>query len=57
MASTHLFALKRKKELLDQQIREEMKHASHDEFLIRRKKEEKLHIKEQIARLEQSASA
>lgn len=57
MASTYLFALKRKKELLDQQIREEMKHASHDEFLIRRKKEEKLHIKEQIARLEQSASA
>lgn len=56
MASTHLFALKRKKELLEREIREELKHASCDQFLVRRKKEEKLHIKEQIARLEERAS-
>lgn len=55
MASTHLFALKKKKENLERDIRSEMSHPAHDHFMIRRLKEEKLHLKEQIERLERHA--
>lgn len=55
MASTYLFALKRKKDLLDERIHEEQLHPSCDHLAVRRMKEQKLHLKEQIERLQDHA--
>jgi hypothetical protein len=52
MASTHLFALKKKHETLNDKIREEYQHPAGNDFEIRRMKEERLHLREQIERLE-----
>lgn len=55
MAQAHLSALKRKHEALEEKIRQESAHAAKDESAIRRLKEQKLHLKEEIARLQGQA--
>ena len=52
MASTRLFALKMKHKKLEQEIREEHSHAYCDDFTVRRLKEQKLRLKEEIEKLE-----
>ncbi len=54
MASTHLFALKKKHDTLNNKIQEEYRHPASDDLQIRRLKEERLHLREQIERLEGS---
>lgn len=54
MPNSHLTSLQTKHEKLEQKIHEEAKHAAADELLIRRLKEEKLHIKEEIERLQKA---
>jgi len=51
MARTHLQALQRKKETLEQKIHRESTHAARNDLIIRRLKEQKLHLKEQIERM------
>lgn len=51
MVQAHLQALQRKHEELEARIHKEGKHAARDEDMIRRLKEQKLHVKEQIAKL------
>lgn len=53
MATAHLSALKKRHEDLDHRIDLELKHAARDEAQIRRLKEQKLHIKERIQRLQE----
>lgn len=53
MATAHLSALQKRHEDLEHRIRDEMKHAARDETEIRRLKEQKLHIKERIERLQE----
>ncbi len=56
MGSTHLFALKKKHESLEKRIHLEQASLSGDGILLRRLKEEKLHLKEQIYRIEESSA-
>ncbi len=48
---SHLTALERRHELLEQQIANEMQHPSQDVLKIQELKRKKLEIKDQIARL------
>jgi len=57
MATAHLSALQKRHEDLEYRIRSEMKHAARDETQIRRLKEQKLHIKERIERLQVGSAA
>jgi hypothetical protein len=52
MATAHLSALQKRHEDIEHRIRSEMKHAARDEAQIRRLKEQKLHLKERIERLQ-----
>jgi len=56
MQTAHLKALKTKHSKLEQDIHSEMAHASCDDNRIERLKKEKLHIKEQIARTQETGS-
>ena len=49
MAQAHLNALRKKHENLEQRIHDESNHAARNDLEIRRMKQEKLHIMEQIA--------
>ncbi|HYD18497.1 MAG TPA: DUF465 domain-containing protein [Patescibacteria group bacterium] len=51
MAQAHLHALQKRHAALEEKIRDEQMHASRNEFDIRRLKEQKLHVKEEIERL------
>lgn len=53
MATAHLSALQKKHEDLEDRLKVELKHAARDEAQIRRLKEQKLHIKERIERLQE----
>jgi len=55
MARTHIQALQRKKETLEEKIHRETTYAARNDQIIRRLKEEKLRLKEQIDRLQGSA--
>lgn len=55
MARTHIQALQRKKETLEEKIHRETNYAARNDQIIRRLKEEKLRLKEQIDRLQGSA--
>lgn len=52
MATAHLSALQRKHEELEDRIQGELKHVARDDTAIRRLKEQKLHIKERIERMQ-----
>lgn len=52
MASPHLKALKKRHADLEEKIRLEQAHAARNEGAVRRMKEQKLHIKEEIERLQ-----
>lgn len=54
MVHAHLQALQRKHEELEEKINQEAKHAARNDLAIRRLKEQKLLIKEQIARLDEN---
>ncbi|MEX0627536.1 MAG: DUF465 domain-containing protein [Cucumibacter sp.] len=49
---SHLAALQRRHQTLQQQIDEEMLHPSHDPLLINSLKRRKLEVKDEIVRLE-----
>ncbi len=57
MARTHLQALRRKKETLEEKIRRETTHAARNDMIIRRLKEEKLLLKERIERMQSQGSS
>ncbi|MBI1214714.1 MAG: DUF465 domain-containing protein [Alphaproteobacteria bacterium] len=57
MVHAHLQALQKKHEELEKQIHRENSHAARNDVAIRRLKEQKLHIKEQIERLDQNRAA
>jgi len=52
MATAHLSALQRRHEELEERLQGEMKHLARDDAAIRRLKEQKLHIKERIERMQ-----
>lgn len=52
MSAAHLTALKSKHEMIERSIHEEQKHPSVNSVIIERLKKQKLHIKEEIARME-----
>lgn len=52
MAQAHLKALKKRHADLEDKIHRETTHAARDEHAIRRLKEQKLIIKEQISRMQ-----
>jgi hypothetical protein len=52
MATAHLSALQRRHEELEARLKGELKHPARDEAVIRRLKEQKLHIKERIERMQ-----
>ncbi len=56
MGSTHLFALKKKHENIDRKIYEEQGRPASNDLQLRRLKEERLHLKEQIYRIEESTA-
>lgn len=49
---SHLSALERRHEQLDQQIGQELRHASSDQLKIQELKRKKLELKDQIFRLQ-----
>ncbi len=55
MATAHLSALRRRHEELEGRLEDELKHAARDELVIRRLKEQKLHLKERIERMREGA--
>ena len=55
MQTAHLKKLQQKHRDLEQRIHEELKHPSGDDLLIRRLKEEKLHLREEIERFSHAA--
>ncbi len=55
MPNTHLEALQRKHHVLEAKIHEELTHPASDDLKIRRLKEEKLHLKEEISRLQKAS--
>ena len=52
MQTSHLTALKKKHEKLEQTIRKELVHADRDDALIGKIKKEKLFLKEEIERMQ-----
>ena len=54
MLASRIESLQNKHEKLDEAIRKESLHAARDEALIEKLKKEKLQLKEEISRLEQS---
>lgn len=52
MATAHLSALQRRHEELEERLQGELKHVARDDTAIRRLKEQKLHIKERIERMQ-----
>lgn len=48
MSQNHVSALKKKHHDIEKKIREELKHPSRNEILLRRLRQEKLHIKEKL---------
>lgn len=55
MATAHLSALQRRHEELEERLQGELKHVARDDAAIRRLKEQKLHIKERIERMQTHA--
>lgn len=53
-SSQHLNALKTKHDKLEETIQQEMAHPGHDDALIAKIKKEKLYLKEEIERLQES---
>lgn len=53
MSQTHLAALQKKHATIEAKIHNELKHPARNENLLRRLKEEKLHLKEKIVLLEE----
>jgi len=53
MMSSHLTALKEKHETIEKSIKDEMKHPYNNAVLVERLKKQKLHIKEEIMKLEE----
>ncbi len=51
MVEAHLKALKKRHAELDEKIHKELTHSARNELSIRRMKEQKLHVKEEIERL------
>jgi hypothetical protein len=49
--SSHLAELRKKHQALSEQIEEEQRHPGSDDLTIKQLKVQKLHIKEEIARL------
>jgi hypothetical protein len=54
MQASHLKALQEKHEKLEQDIRNESNRAARNEALIARSKKEKLHLKEEIERMQKA---
>ena len=54
---THLAELERRHRALEEEIAEAMAHPSTDDLKIAELKRRKLHVKDQLARLRQEASA
>jgi hypothetical protein len=52
MAVSHLRALQKKHEKLEEKIHQESTHAARDDQAIKKMKLERLHIQEEIARLQ-----
>lgn len=55
MATAHLSALQRKHEELENKLQGELKHVARNDSVIRQLKEQKLHIKERIERMQGAA--
>lgn len=55
MTHAHLRALQKKHEDLEKKIHEETTHAAKDEQAIRKLKEQKLYVKEEIEKLKEAA--
>ena len=53
----HIESLERRHRDLDRKIEDEMSHPSHDDLLIAALKRKKLEVKDELARLQQSAAA
>lgn len=53
-SSQHLHALKIKHDKLEETIQQERARPGHDEALIAKIKKERLHLKEEISRLQES---
>ena len=56
MQTAHLKKLQQKHRELEEKIHEEYKHPSGDDLLVRRLKEEKLHLREEIERLSRAVA-
>ncbi len=56
MSQAHLSALKKKHEDIEKKIHEETARPAWNESLVRKMKEEKLHIKEEIERLQKTGA-
>lgn len=54
-AASHLAALERRHQILEDKIEEEMQHPARDALLITALKRKKLEIKDEIARLERES--
>ena len=52
----HIAALERRHRELDRKIEDEMSHLSHDDMAIAALKRKKLEIKDELAKLQQSAA-
>lgn len=52
MAVSHIRALKKKHDRLEEKIHEELNHPARDDQVIKKMKLERLHIQEQIERLQ-----
>jgi len=51
-ALSHLSALEKRHEQLEQQINQELQHPSHDDLKVRQLKRKKLELKDEISRLQ-----
>lgn len=54
---SHIAALERRHRELDDQIEEEMSHASHDDLTVASLKRRKLEIKDELARIRSKEAA
>jgi hypothetical protein len=52
MARAHVKALQKKRETLEKKIHQELVHAARDEQAIKRLKRQRLHVEEELSRLD-----
>lgn len=54
-AASHILALQKKHEEIDKKIHQELTHAARDDIAIRRLKEQRLYLRDEIERLQGDA--